>query len=154
MTEEQRLQLVENPKDFLQSCRYHEQRIKLKLEQIRHYRELAESITAEIKEVTTFNLSPSNKIENCAIELVTLQEEIQQEVLSLREDLAAVQEAIDLVDDETQRNLLEARYIRHLTWEEIAILLDRSYRWTLRLHGQALKKISQQAMLIHIELAL
>lgn len=154
MTEEQRKLIAENPKEFLQSCRYHEQNIKIKLEQIRHYRELAESITAEIKEITTFSLTPSCKIENCAVELVTLQEEIQQEIRELRNDLTIIQEVITWIDDETQRNLLEARYIRHMTWEEIAILLDHSYRWTLRLHGIALKKISQQAMLIHIEPAI
>lgn len=154
MTEEQRIELVENPEGFLLRCRYHEQNIKLKLEQIRHYRELAESITAEIKEVTTFSLMPSNKIENCAIELVTLQEEIQQEVQDLRADLVVVQEAIGLVDNEIQKNLLEARFIQHLTWEEISVLLDCSYRWTLRLYKRALKKISQQAMLIHIEPAI
>jgi hypothetical protein len=46
--------------------------------------------------------------------------------------------------------LLEARYLRHAKWEEIMELLDISYRWTLRLHGIALQKISEQAMLVTI----
>lgn len=150
MTEKQRNLLIENPGEFLKSCWYHNQWIKLKLEEIRHYRDIAESITAEIKEVTTFSLTLSCKVENCVVEMVTIQEEIQKRVQELRSDLDAIQEAINLLDDESQKLLMDARYIRHMNWEEISILISCSYRWTLRLHGQALKKISEKAMLIHV----
>lgn len=150
MTEEQRKQVAENPKDFLKCCWYHEQRIKEKQELIRHYQEMAESITAEIKEVTTFSLTPSHKIENCAIEIVSIQDDIRKEISELRKDLHIVQEVIDLLDDSSQRLLMEARYLRRMKWEDIMELLDISYRWTLRLHGIALQKISEKAMLIHV----
>ena len=120
------------------------------MEEIRHYRDIAESITAEIKEVTTFGLTPSCKVENCVVEIVSIQEMLQERVKELRSDLDAVQEAINLLEDETQILLMDARYVRHMNWEEIAILISCSYRWTLRLHGQALKKISEKAMLIHV----
>ena len=128
MTEEQRKQVAENPKDFLKCCWYHEQRIKEKQELIRHYQEMAESITAEI----------------------SIQDDIRKEISELRKDLHIVQEVIDLLDDSSQRLLMEARYLRHMKWEDIMELLDISYRWTLRLHGIALQKISEKAMLIHV----
>ena len=149
MTEKQKKLLSENPAEFLKSCWYHNQWIKLKLEEIQHYRDIAESITAEIKEVTTFGLTPSCKVKNCVVEIVSIQEAIQERLKELRSDLDAVQEAINLLEDESQKLLMDARYIRHMNWEEIAILISCSYRWTLRLHGQALKKISEKAMLIH-----
>lgn len=149
MTEEQKERIIKDPKAFFKSCWYHEQGIKLKLEEIRHYRDLAESITAELKPVAVFGALPASKVENCVVEIVAIQENFQKELMKMRADLDAVQEAINLLDDDVQKQLLEARYVRHMTWEEIAILLDCSYRWTLRLHGAALKKISQQAMLIH-----
>lgn len=80
MTEKQKKLLVENPAEFLKSCWYHNQWIKLKLEEIRHYRDIAESITAEIKEVTTFGLTPSCKVENCVVEIVSIQEMLQERV--------------------------------------------------------------------------
>ena len=130
--------------EFLKSCWYHNQWIKLKLEEIRHYRDIAESITAEIKEVTTFGLTPSCKVENCVVEIVSIQEMLQARVKELRSDLDAVQEAINLLEDETQILLMDARYIRHMKWEEIAILLSYTHRRTLQIHSKALKEISKR----------
>ena len=144
MTEKQKKLLAENPAEFLKSCWYHNQWIKLKLEEIRHYRDIAESITAEIKEVTTFGLTPSCKVENCVVEIVSIQEMLQARVKELRSDLDAVQEAINLLEDETQILLMDARYIRHMKWEEIAILLSYTHRRTLQIHSKALKKISKR----------
>lgn len=141
MTEKQKKLLAENPAEFLKSCWYHNQWIKLKLEEIRHYRDIAESITAEIKEVTTFGLTPSCKVENCVVEIVSIQEMLQARVKELRSDLDAVQEAINLLEDETQILLMDARYIRHMKWEEIAILLSYTHRRTLQIHSKALKEI-------------
>ena len=144
MTEKQKKLLAENPAEFLKSCWYHNQWIKLKLEEIRHYRDIAESITAEIKEVTTFGLTPSCKVENCVVEIVSIQEMLQARVKELRSDLDAVQEAINLLEDETQILLMDARYIRHMKWEEIAILLSYTHRSTLQIHSKALKEISKR----------
>lgn len=144
MTEKQKKLLAENPAEFLKSCWYHNRWIKLKLEEIRHYRDIAESITAEIKEVTTFGLTPSCKVENCVVEIVSIQEMLQARVKELRSDLDAVQEAINLLEDETQILLMDARYIRHMKWEEIAILLSYTHRRTLQIHSKALKEISKR----------
>lgn len=144
MTEKQKKLLAESPVEFLKSCWYHNQWIKLKLEEIRHYRDIAESITAEIKEVTTFGLTPSCKVENCVVEIVSIQEMLQARVKELRSDLDAVQEAINLLEDETQILLMDARYIRHMKWEEIAILLSYTRRRTLQIHSKALKEISKR----------
>lgn len=144
MTEKQKKLLAENPAEFLKSCWYHNQWIKLKLEEIRHYRDIAESITAEIKEVTTFGLTPSCKVENCVVEIVSIQEMLQARVKELQSDLDAVQEAINLLEDETQILLMDARYIRHMKWEEIAILLSYTHRRTLQIHSKALKEISKR----------
>ena len=144
MTEKQKKLLAENPAEFLKSCWYHNQWIKLKLEEIRHYRDIAESITAEIKEVTTFGLTPSCKVENCVVEIVSIQEMLQARGKELRSDLDAVQEAINLLEDETQILLMDARYIRHMKWEEIAILLSYTHRRTLQIHSKALKEISKR----------
>lgn len=144
MTKKQKKLLAESPVEFLKSCWYHNQWIKLKLEEIRHYRDIAESITAEIKEVTTFGLTPSCKVENCVVEIVSIQEMLQARVKELRSDLDAVQEAINLLEDETQILLMDARYIRHMKWEEIAILLSYTHRRTLQIHSKALKEISKR----------
>lgn len=145
MTNEQLQQLADDPKHFLKRCLYHEQKISCYLEQIQHYKDIATSITQEIKEVTTFSLTPSHKVENAVLEITELEEEIKLEIGRLKAELSAVQEAIDLADDELAEALLQAKYLSNLTWEEIAVKFDISYRWVLRLHGKTLENLSEKA---------
>ena len=155
MTTEQLQELSENPKKFLNRCRRYEQRIRLKKDQIQHYRDMELSITAPLKEALSFGSGPTSKIENCTVSIMGLEEDIQKEILALQKDRVLIREAINLVDDEDLRQLLEARYLNELKWEEISLLMSYSYRWTLRLHGRALKYLSQKAKEVpqsHIEL--
>lgn len=157
MTEEQLKELYEDPKKFLNRCRHCEQHIKMKKDQIRHYRDIEYSITAAIKEVPSFGNNVTSKIENCSVSIMAIEEDIRKEILMLQKDRALIQEAINLVDDEDLKQLLEARYLNELKWEEIAVLLGYSYRWVLRLHGKSLKNISQkakEAILSHVELVI
>lgn len=45
------------------------------------------------------------------------------------------------VPDETERRLLQERYINGRTWEQIADAMMYSYRWILKLHGRALEHL-------------
>lgn len=145
MTIEQLQELSEDPKKFLNRCRYYEQRIKLKQAQIQHYRDMELSITASLKDVPTFGSTPTSKIENCTISIMGLEEDIQKEIENIKRDRLLVIEAINLVDEQDLRQILESRYIYETKWEEIALLSGYSYRWTLRLHGRALRLISKKA---------
>ena len=145
MTIEQLQELSEDPKKFLNRCRYYEQRIKLKQAQIQHYRGMELSITASLKDIPTFGSAPTSKIENCTISIMGLEEDIQKEIENIKRDRLLVIEAINLVDEQDLRQILESRYIYETKWEEIALLSGYSYRWTLRLHGRALKLISKKA---------
>lgn len=147
MTYEQLLQLSTDPKRFLRQCLYHEQQIALYQEQIQHYRDIATSITQEIKEITTFSLTPSCKVESCVVEITELEDKIKEQAKELYEDLESVKTAIDYSEDSQTRAILQARYLNNMTWEEIAVHFDLSYRWVLRLHGKALTEISEKAKL-------
>lgn len=145
MTIEQLQELSEDPKKFLNRCRYYEQRIKLKQAQIQHYRDMELSITASLKDIPTFGSAPTSKIENCTISIMGLEEDIQKEIENIKRDRLLVIEAINLVDEQDLRQILESRYIYETKWEEIALFSGYSYRWTLRLHGRALRLISKKA---------
>ncbi|MCI8514118.1 MAG: hypothetical protein HFI93_05750 [Lachnospiraceae bacterium] len=45
------------------------------------------------------------------------------------------------ISDETERRLLQYRYINGYTWEQIADSMMYSYRWILKLHGRALEHL-------------
>lgn len=55
------------------------------------------------------------------------------------------QEIIDViaqVPDSRYRTLLTERYTAFKTWEQIAVDMNYSFRWTMRVHGQALLAIA------------
>lgn len=140
--------LAEKPKEFLNRCKWHEQRIKFKQAQIQKYRDMACSITAPLKDNPSFGSGvPSSKIENCIANIDGLERDIQEEIEKLRTELRTIEEAINLVSNKDLKFILEARYLQQMKWEEIAVLLPRSYRWTLRLHGKALQELSKEATL-------
>lgn len=54
---------------------------------------------------------------------------------------AAIENAIEKVDDDRMRILLRSRYIQGKTWEQICVQLNYSWRQIHYLHSKALKKI-------------
>ena len=63
----------------------------------------------------------------------------RDKLVRLRREIGA---AIDTVPDARLRELLRLRYIERLTFEQIAVRMNYSYKQTCRLHGMALEKMS------------
>lgn len=57
-------------------------------------------------------------------------------LIDIKQEIAAV---ITEVPDTTLRTLLTKRYLNFEKWEKIAVDLDRTLRWVMRLHGRALQ---------------
>lgn len=57
-------------------------------------------------------------------------------LIDIKQEIAAV---IAEVPDTTLRTLLTKRYLNFEKWEKIAVDLDRTLRWVMRLHGRALQ---------------
>lgn len=61
---------------------------------------------------------------------------IQMEVrLQIRRE---INKRIESIPDEIEKLVLRLRYIHMLKWEEIAIRMGYTYRYVLKIHGQAL----------------
>lgn len=52
-----------------------------------------------------------------------------------------ISESIEGMEDETERNLLRAKYIHLKTWDQVAEVIGYEKRWTMKLHGRALKNL-------------
>ena len=99
--------------------------IQLKRRRIEDWRRVAESITATIKPVAAFSSMPSNKVEDCVCNIIELQEEIQEEINSLAQverDIESVIKQGPL--DDTDRLIMEARYLNYMKWEEMSVALN------------------------------
>lgn len=138
-------------KEFLNRGYRTRERIRAKKERIEDWRQIAESITAELKPVVSFSSTPSMKVETCACNIVDLQQEIQEEINELVAVEREISQAISRAElDPTLRALLEMRYLNYLKWEEIAVRLDLTFRWTMTLHKRALTIFGESA-LIHAQ---
>ena len=83
-----------------------------------------------------------------------MQSEIRAEIYELAAIELEIGRAINqAVTDPTLNALLEMRYLKYLKWEEIAVRLDITFRWTMTLHKKALTIFTESA-LIHAEHAL
>lgn len=131
-------------KDFLNKGYQVKNQTQLKRRRIEDWRRVAESITATIKPVAAFSSMPSNKVEDCVCNIIELQEEIQEEINSLAQverDIESVIKQGPL--DDTDRLIMEARYLNYMKWEEIAVALNYAYRWVLRRHGRAIRQLAE-----------
>ena len=69
--------------------------------------------------------------------LVDMEQKTKQEVIRLKETGDGIIRTVKRVP-EPYGSLLYERYINGRTWEEIAVILNYSWRQTVRLHGVAL----------------
>lgn len=77
-------------------------------------------------------------LDKAVAELVDAQEKTAAEVTRLARLETEIACTIDRVP-EPYRTLLYERYINGLTWEQIAVRMNYSYRRVTQLHGEALK---------------
>lgn len=137
--------ITQDPKAFLLQCGKAERSIRTKARRIEHLQQISVQITTTIKAVSAYT-GPGDKIGDCASEIVDLTGEIAQEVVDLAYLQRRVAGAIEaLVSNAKQRNLLEAKYLSGMTWEEIAWSNHYAYRWVMRLHKQALAAMKEEA---------
>jgi DNA-directed RNA polymerase specialized sigma24 family protein len=147
MTIEQLEAIAEDPRGFLSRGFRADALILAKRERIEQWRMRAESITVTLKHDSGLSGgSPSKIVETAAIAIVDLQGEIEEQIYGLiaiqREISAAIQE---LVPDNTQRLLLEMRYVNQLKWEEIAVRMNYAFRSVHKLHNRTCRKLQATA---------
>lgn len=131
-------------KEFLNRGYHAKARIRAKEERIENWRQIAESITAQIRPDSAGSSLPSKKVEDCACNIVDLQNEIKEEIAALVQAEREVGKFIrDAPLDETDRFIMELRYLNYKKWEEIAVELNYAYRWIMRRHKRAIAVLEE-----------
>lgn len=131
-------------KEFLNQGYHAKARIRAKEERIENWRQIAESITAQIRPDSAGSSLPSKKVEDCACNIVDLQNEIKKEIAALVQAEREVGKFIrEAPLDETDRFIMELRYLNYKKWEEIAVELNYAYRWIMRRHKRAIAVLEE-----------
>lgn len=73
--------------------------------------------------------------------IADLQREIDDEIDRLVDVKRRIDDAIKQIGDPQLRAVLVLRYLCYKKWDEIADIMHYSYRHTMRLHNQALKRL-------------
>lgn len=138
--------IAEDPRAFLIRNRKAEERIGIKNERIAHIWSVGVSITQAPKQAAAYT-GPGDKVGSCALEIASLEEEIEEELRELRKIQSETMRAIRLlVRDTTQQAILEGYYLAGMRWEEIAYKMNYAYRWVLRLHKRGLLTMKNEAI--------
>lgn len=126
--------------EWLRQYQKTNRRINRKCEEVSQLRNLAIKITPSLSNIPKSDLT-NDKVSEAVSKIVDLEKEIDAEIDNLVTVRNQIQVTIDAVQDDTLKTLLEYRYINGLTWEKIAVKLDKSYQWVCELHGRALKRL-------------
>ena len=130
-----------NAKEFLMRGINLERRVDTIKEQIEHYKSLVNDCSV------TYSDSPKStasnyKLEECTQKIMDLQEELYEAMADLVDVTCEISRAIQKIENYDYQDLLVKRYVLGKTWEKIAEEMNYSEQHIHRLHGEALKKIS------------
>lgn len=131
-------------KEYLRRYLKLDVKIKILEEELRDLDDMVTRVTPQLKgeRVQATPVSQDKmgeivaKICDITIDLINKREEA---IVARKEILETV---LKVADKELQR-ILYFRYIKGHKWEQIALDVNKDYRWTLRLHGRALKEIEK-----------
>lgn len=124
---------------YLSGCKNLDRRIERKCEELSRWREKATKITPTLRDMPRSPSSRSNAIQVAVEQIIELENEINDDIDQLTDVRRGILEAIQTVQDERLKLLLEYRYIDGMTWEQIAVKTGYSYQWVYSLHGRALE---------------
>ena len=125
---------------YLSRYRRLNQRIDRLLEEQSRWREMALKITPVLSQTPGGGESGS-PIERPMDKVLEIDVEINREIGELQIVRQEIHAALNQLEDESLKLLMEYRYIDGLTWEQIAEKMDYSRQWVTSLHGTALLKI-------------
>lgn len=127
-------------KEYLSRYRFLNDGINAKLMQVEELRSKAQTVSGG-NSTGARSSQPYDRIGEITAKIVDLEREINEEIDHLVDIQREIRESIAAVPEERLRTLLEYKYLNCMTLEEIAVLMDYSYKQICRLHGKALLRV-------------
>lgn len=85
--------------------------------------------------------APGSIVEEAAIKHAELLERYQRKVAEWLTALVEIENTIERLEDPKERAVLRLYYAQGLTWEEVCVAVNYSWRQTHRIHAKALKAL-------------
>ena len=129
-------------KEFLSEYQNCERRIIAKIEKISEYKEMAKSISIRFKEKVQ-TTKQANGTEKIICMYMDMQLNLYKDVADLKSRLEKITKTINKIQDNTQKEVLERKYINLDSFSKIAEKMFISERQIFRIHGKALENIQK-----------
>ena len=126
--------------EWLKSYRALDGKIESMTEQLQVWNARATKITATISQEPKAAGS-GDQLQRCIDQICELQTEIAQEMDKLRKRKQEIETAIHGLNEKSYQDILWNRYIQGMTFEEIAIKMNYSWRQVCRKHKNAVEKL-------------
>lgn len=132
-------------KEFLQQVFIAYQEADSKLEQIARLQSLATRTTTVLRSTPCGNgTSLTSRVEQAVLAIEGQSDKLADELKHFMQVRDEVADAIAKVPDDSERRILEYRYLAFLTWKEISHAMKVGLRYVYKLHERALKNFSEQ----------
>ena len=130
-------------KEYLSQAWNIDRRINDKVAHVSQLRDMAMNVSAVISDMPR-SPSPNNqRMENIIARLTDTEEEINADIDRLVSLKLEIMNTIWQVTDENAQMVLERRYHRFKSWEDIAAEMSVSIRWVHKIHAKALDDVEK-----------
>lgn len=132
-----------NVKDFLNRIKKIDLLIDVKLKELSALKDRLTNITVNTEREKVQTSMVGDKFADTIAKIVDLENEINTDIDVLVDYKSQARKLIERLDDDVQKVILYDRYFRGCTFEEIAVGIGYTWRWTCKLHGRALQKLNE-----------
>jgi DNA-directed RNA polymerase specialized sigma subunit len=132
-----------NVKNFLNKIRKIDLLIDTKLEEVSALRDRLTNITVNTEHERVQTSMQGDKFADTIAKIIELEEKVNADIDLLVNYKSRASELIEKLDDDILKVILYKRYFEGRTFEEIAVTINYSWRWTCKLHGRALQKLNE-----------
>lgn len=129
------------PKEYLQQYRDAVRRAAAAQDHLDELRSMATRITPNYSSEGGGTHQTGDKLGAAVARILDAESRVSDELEMLEATEREVVKTINGVHDGTLSTLLYERYINGKTWEQIAVLMNYTYRRVIQLHGKALNAV-------------
>lgn len=130
-------------RDDLKKYRETEEWIEGRMETIERLRTQAEKITSTLSDMPRGTPKIQDRMAEYTSEMIDYVEELAAKIIEHQRDQQRILQQIENMKNPLYRNILEAKYIRGLTLEDIASQKNYNYDHIRRLNGWALNEFDK-----------
>lgn len=128
-------------KEYLRQALNLKRDIDRKHNQILELQAMAERTTGSCEALRVSGTPNHSKLESAVVRLASVSDELSEDIAAYRKKYREISAVIDAVQNPTYRELLALRYLSFLSWEEIAVKMNYSWKHVHKIHSRALVEI-------------